>query len=185
MTCIGLLSDTHVPHRMPALPPALFERLDGVDLILHAGDLDDPAVLDQLGRIAPVQAVRGNLHLQAPWPNDQRLPLSLDLEIQGRRFLVTHGHLSFWRNVWDKHWLLWPDHRARANACLIKRLPRVFPGADVYVFGHSHRALVERRGGRLLVNPGAVCPTAGEVASVARLTLTPESVAAEIVPLAG
>jgi putative phosphoesterase len=70
MTCIGLLSDTHVPHRMPAL----FERLHGVDLILHAGDLDAPAVLDELGRVAPVQAVRGNLHLQAPWPNDLRLP---------------------------------------------------------------------------------------------------------------
>lgn len=183
MTCIGLLSDTHVPHRLPALPPALFDRLAGVDLILHAGDLDDPAILDELRQIAPVQAVRGNLHLQAPWPNDQHLPLSLDLEIAGQRIVVTHGHLSFWRNLWDKHWLLWPDHKGQANACLPKRLARAFPGADVYAFGHSHRALVERRDGALFVNPGAVCPTRGEIASVARLTVTPTNVEVAILPL--
>jgi putative phosphoesterase len=183
VTCIGLLSDTHVPHRMPALPQALFDRLVGVDLILHAGDLDDPSILNKLRQIAPVQAVRGNLHLQAPWPNDQRLPLSLDLEITGHRIIVTHGHLSFWCNLVEKRWLLWPDHKGRANAHLPKRLARAFPGADAYVFGHSHRALIERRDGALFVNPGAVCPTRGEIASVARLTVTPANVEAEIVPL--
>lgn len=183
MVRIGLVSDTHVPHRLPALPAALFERLAGVDLILHAGDLDDPAILDGLRRVAPVQAVRGNLHLQAPWPNDQRFPLSLDLEIAGQRIVVTHGHLSFWRNLWDKHWLLWPNQRARANARMVQRLPRAFPGADVYVFGHSHRALIERRDGAFFLNPGAACPTPGEVASVARLRVTPAGVEAEILPL--
>jgi putative phosphoesterase len=183
MTCIGLISDTHVPHRMPALPPTLFDRLAGVDLILHAGDLDAPAILDELRRIAPVRAVRGNRHLQAPWPNDQSLPLSLDLEIEGHRIVVTHGHLSFWNSLWEKLWLLWPDHRSRANALLVKRLARAFPGADVCIFGHSHRALVERRDGVLFVNPGAACPTEGEIASVARLKVTPDGVEAVVLPL--
>jgi putative phosphoesterase len=183
VTEIGLLSDTHVPHRMPVLPPAVFERLAGVDLILHAGDLDDPAILDELRRIAPVRAVRGNWHFLSPWPNDQSLPLTLDFEVEGRRFVVTHGHLSFWRNIWDKHWLLMPNHRARTNVRLVKRLSRVYPGADVYVFGHCHRALVEQRGGALFVNPGAVCPTRGEVASVARMRVTRDGVEVEILPL--
>jgi len=168
---------------MAALPPALYRRLEGVDLILHAGDLDDPAILDDLGRVAPVRAVRGNWHPLSPWPNDQRLPLYLDLHIEGRRIVVTHGHLSHWNTVWEKFWLLLPNQHARANRRLPRRLVRAFPAADVYVFGHSHRALVERRDGALFVNPGAVCPTDGEVASVARLTLAPGGVEAEILRL--
>lgn len=79
--------------------------------------------------------------------------------------------------------MLWPDHKGQANARLPKQLARVFPGADVYVFGHSHRALIERRGGALFVNPGAVCPTRGEIASVARLTVTPTNIEVAILPL--
>ncbi len=183
MAKIALLSDTHVPSRMPALPPALFDRLDGVDLILHAGDLDDPTILDELGQIAPAQAVRGNWHLRAPWPNDQSLPLALDLQIDGQRVVVSHGHLSPWRDLWEKYRLLWPDHRQRTNRRLIDRLAHAFPGADVYVFGHTHLALIERREGALFVNPGAVCPTKGVVPSIARLSVTPASVEAAIIPL--
>ena len=183
MAYIGLLADTHVPHRMTALPPVLFEQLAGVDLVLHAGDLDDLAVLDELCHVAPVQAVRGNLHLQAPWPNDQRLPLFRELQIEGQRIVLTHGHLSFWNSLWEKFWMVRPDHRMYANHRMMARMARVFPGADVYVFGHSHRALIERRGAALFVNPGAVCATRGEIASMARLRVMPDGVEAEIVPL--
>ncbi len=183
MVRIGLLADSHVPHRLPALPPAVFTHLSGVDLILHAGDLVDPAILKPLGRIAPVQAVRGNLHLQSPWPNDQRLPMYLDLNILGHRLLVTHGHLSHLRNLIEKWWLLLPNHPRFANHRLMKRLVRAFPGADVYIFGHSHRATVVRWRGALFVNPGATCPTRNETPSVARLTVTTEGVEAEILRL--
>jgi putative phosphoesterase len=168
---------------MPELPSAVFDLLAGVDLILHAGDLDDPAILEELRRIAPVQAVRGNIHLQAPWPNDQRLPLSLDLEIEGQRIVVTHGHLSLWYSFVEKLWMFVPDHHRHVNRALVKRVARAFPGADVYVFGHSHRALVERWEGALFVNPGAVCSTWGEAASVARLRVTAGGVEAEILRL--
>jgi putative phosphoesterase len=180
---IGLLSDTHVPARMRALPPVLFERLAGVDLLLHAGDLDDPSILDQLRQIAPVHAVRGNVHFQAPRPNDQGLPLYLDLEIESHRILLTHGHLSLWNTLREKVWLFLPDTPGRANRSIIRRLLRAFPGKDVYVFGHSHRAMTERQAGSLFINPGAVCPTRGEVASVARLTVTVSRVIARILPL--
>ena len=183
MAHIGLISDTHVPHRMAALPDALFDELAGVDLILHAGDLDDPRILDELRRIAPVKAVRGNWHLLAPWPNDQHLPVVRDLGIDGQRILLTHGHLSVWRTFTEKRWLLAPGHRQRANRHLVRRLANAFPGVDAYLFGHSHRALIERHDGALFVNPGSVCTSRGEVGSLARLTVTPEGVEAELVAL--
>src|SRR5438477_1199118 len=58
--CLGLVSDTHMPERCRALPPALFEVLLGVDLLLHAGDVGELAVLDRLSATAPVIAVHGN-----------------------------------------------------------------------------------------------------------------------------
>jgi putative phosphoesterase len=180
---VGLLADTHVPHRMAALPPSLFERLDGVDLILHAGDLDDPAILDELGRIAPAQAVRGNFHIQSPWPNDRRLPLFLDMVLAGQRVVVTHGHFSFWNSFWEKFGMWRSDHRLQVSARIMARVIRVVPHADVYVFGHTHLAMVRRQAGALFVNPGAVCPTRYTTPSVARLTLTPDRAKVEILPL--
>ena len=59
----GLLSDTHIPHRMKQLPDVVFDILDGVDVILHAGDVDRPGALEPLRQIAPVYAVRGNFHV--------------------------------------------------------------------------------------------------------------------------
>jgi putative phosphoesterase len=168
---------------MAALPTSVFERLAGVDLILHAGDVDDPTILDELGQIAPVQAVRGNRHLQSPWPNDQRLPLFLDMEVDGQRIIVTHGHLSLWNTVLDKPWLLIPRYRKQVNSCLMERVSRAFPGATVYIFGHTHRASAKWRDGVFFVNPGAVCPSPRDVPLVARLMVTPKSVEAEIVPI--
>ena len=54
---IGLLSDTHIPHRMTQLPQAVLDALVGVDVILHAGDVGELWVLDRLSAIAPVIAV--------------------------------------------------------------------------------------------------------------------------------
>jgi hypothetical protein len=168
---------------MPALPPAVFDLLAGVDLILHAGDLSDPAILEDLRRVAPVHAVRGNLHLQEPWPNDQRLPLSVELEIKGQRIVVTHGHLSLWNNLLDKLWMFVPDHHRHLNRILARRVARAFPSADVYVFGHTHQALVERWQEALFVNPGAVCPTRRKASSIARLQVIARGAEAEIISL--
>ena len=183
VTQIGLISDTHVPHRLRSLPTTVQERFSGVDLILHAGDLDDPTILDELGTIAPVMAVRGNFHFQSPWPNDQRLPLFLDLDFEGHRVFVTHGHLSFWNNLWEKFLLLRPDHQIVVNRLIVRRLARVFPGADVYVFGHTHRSLVERHHNALFVNPGAVCAAGRDSASVARLNVTANGIGVEVLLL--
>src|SRR5205809_4248652 len=89
VACIGLVSDTHMPERCAELPPALFEALTGVDLLLHAGDVGELWVLDRLSAIAPVVAVHGNddtAEAQRALPYQQLIPIA------GQRVLVTHSH---------------------------------------------------------------------------------------------
>lgn len=79
---IGLLSDTH-----GLLRPEALSALAGVDALIHAGDVGDPAILDALAAIAPVHAVRGNIDTHGPCA---ALPAHLTLELGGLRVLVTH-----------------------------------------------------------------------------------------------
>ena len=58
---VGVVSDTHIPSRAPAIPPGVFEAFEGVHLILHAGDVSVRAALDELAALAPVHAVAGNI----------------------------------------------------------------------------------------------------------------------------
>jgi hypothetical protein len=185
---VGLLSDTHIPHRMGCLPPEALEALAGVDLILHAGDVDDPAALAPLRALAPVHAVRGNVHLLDLSDGGASLPRTVRLELMGWRVLLIHGHqlglLSLWLKGRDvvRERMGWGDH-GYFNRHAGRRLARLHPEADVIVFGHSHRPLAERVGRALMVNPGAVCPSPGERASVGRMRLWPGGAAVEIVAL--
>lgn len=89
VACIGLLSDTHLPERLAALPPALFAVLRGVDLVLHAGDVGELGVLDCLSAIAPVVAVHGNDESA----NARReLPYQQIVTLAGQRLVLTHAH---------------------------------------------------------------------------------------------
>src|ERR671934_543327 len=84
---IGVVADTHHPEFLPDLPERLFELLEGVELILHAGDVGGRETLERLARIAPVQAVRGD--------HDRgltELPRERLLEASGRRIAVIHGN---------------------------------------------------------------------------------------------
>jgi len=129
---VGVISDTHIPKVGKSLPAEVLERLKGVDLILHAGDLVCLDALAQLEEIAPVEAVCGNMD----WPEVRgRLPESRVLELEGLRVGITHG--------------------SGAPLGIEKRVLRQFEGVDVVVFGHTHKALVEERGGVLLLNPGS------------------------------
>lgn len=110
--------------------PLVHERLAGVSLILHAGDVGGDDVLDELGLIAPVLAVYGNTDV----PGDPRLAPEIEREFGGVRVHVSHGHeLGSPR----------PESLLAAYS------------ADVIVYGHTHRQLVTRVEGRLVVNPGA------------------------------
>ena len=78
---IGILSDTH-----NMLRPEVLEALQGCDLILHAGDIAKPEILDKLRQIAPIKVVRGNN--DRAWAED--LPMQLAFELEGYRFFMTH-----------------------------------------------------------------------------------------------
>ena len=185
---VGLLSDTHIPHRLKQLPGAALEALSGVDLILHAGDVDDPAALEPLRAIAPVHAVRGNFHPQDFSDGGKALPALVEMQLAGQRLVLTHGHqpgpVGFFLKGLDviAHWMNLTDN-GHLNRRTVRRLVRLYPDADLIVFGHSHRAHVERVGRALLVNPGAVCSSSGEIPTVARMCLGVGAPEVEIIPL--
>lgn len=139
---IGLISDTHSLVR-----PEVFDALAGVELILHAGDVGGPAVLAELSAIAPVHAVYGNTDA----PGEPPLRAELNMELAGLSLHVSHGH-ELGSPTPDK---------------LFERY-----SADVLVYGHTHKPLVERAGTRLVVNPGAAGPRRFNLKpSVGRLTV--------------
>ena len=153
---IGLISDTH-----GLLRPEVHTVFARVDRILHAGDVCGDEILDELALIAPVQAVFGNCDV----PGDRRLSEALALEIDGVRIHVRHGHE------------LGRPRPAQVAAAY---------DADVCVYGHTHRQLIERVGSQLVVNPGAAGPRRFDLEpSIAMLTIADGRADAELIPLKG
>ncbi len=119
---IGIISDTHGLLRDEAV-----DTLRGVDLIIHAGDIDTPEVLSDLQRLAPVKAVRGNMD-RGKWA-DQLPPVEI----------ITIGGIS----IYVLHDLLQLDLDPKAAQI------------NVVVNGHTHRPLVEKKDSVLYINPGS------------------------------
>jgi uncharacterized protein len=111
---LGIISDTH-----GLLRPEVFELFQGVDRILHAGDIGSLDLLTELETIAPVSAVFGNTD---GFEVRARVPEVVDLELLGTRFVVVHGH---------QLGVPTPDG-----------LVGKFPDAEVIVFGHTHKPLL-------------------------------------------
>jgi putative phosphoesterase len=151
---IGLISDTH-----GLIRPEALDALAGVNLILHAGDVGGEHVLDALRAVAPVHAVFGNVDV-AGTPG---LLGHVDLEVDGIRLHVSHGH----------------ELGAPTPLRLVERYD-----ADVIVYGHTHRPLVERIGRQLIVNPGAAGPARFHLTpSIARLQIEARDCQADLVAL--
>ncbi len=150
-TLLGVVADTHCPEFIDRLPERLFVVLQDVRLILHAGDVNAPATLDALARIAPVEAVRGDHDRTL-----ESLPPTREVFVEGKRIVLVHGHRSRWLE--EPQTLLWTLSLGyfRPHAGLPRSLRRRFPDADVIVYGHTHRAHMRRVDGALLFNPGAV-----------------------------
>jgi putative phosphoesterase len=188
---IGLLSDTHIPHRMKHLPQAALDALADADVILHAGDVDDPAALEPLREIAPVHAVSGNFHILDLSDGGASLPEVIELELADKHVVLVHGHRPGPIGFLLKGLHVFAENiRLTDNGALnrrsARRLARTYPKADIIVFGHSHRAHVEWMGNTLLVNPGAVIKSGNrEQPSVARISIEKGKPKVEIIPLSG
>jgi uncharacterized protein len=146
-----VVADTHCPEFMDRLPDRIFEVLAGVDLILHAGDVNGEATLAELARIAPVEAVRGD--------HDRglaTLPAHREVVVEGRRIVVVHGNRSRWLE--EPATFLWTVSLGHyhPHGGLPASLRRRFPHADVIVHGHTHRPLIDASGEPLVFNPGGV-----------------------------
>jgi len=127
-----VLSDTHLNRPTPGLPEAITRAATGVDLIIHAGDFTVAEVYRQLGLLAPIEAVSGNMDeadLAARLP-DKRLTT-----LEGVNIGIIHGSGSAKQAL----------RRARA----------AFNQPDLIVFGHSHQPLREMMDGVLMFNPGS------------------------------
>jgi len=157
-----ILADTHVPRFRAELPEGLRPYLDACDVILHAGDVTDPALLDGLAAHAPVLAVRGNADGPdlAAWGAPERI----ETRIGGVEVAMVHD--------------------AGPSRGRPARLARWFPRAELVVYGHSHIPSVVRDGPRLFVNPGSPTWKRRQLhPTVALARLEPGGVSAALVEL--
>ena len=128
---IGVISDTHIPE-FKQLPPAIWQHFDGVERIIHAGDLSVLSVISELETIAPVVAVQGNVEEEEVM---LQLPIKREIMVGNCRIGIVH---------------ILGDSRNRTRVAR-----REFPNARVVIFGHSHIPWNEDADGQLLFNPGS------------------------------
>lgn len=148
---IGVISDTH-----GLLRPEALTALAGSDLIVHAGDIGKPEVLEALKTLAPLQVVRGNNDLKLPWAAsfaDQRV-----FDLAGHQALLLHD---------------------------IADVPAdLDPALRVVITGHSHKPSIDWRAGRLYLNPGSAGPRRFKLpVTVAVIEVEAGLLQARIVPL--
>ena len=128
---VGVISDTHIPH-FKQLPAAIWQHFEGVELIIHAGDLSVLSVIDELETIAPVVAVQGNIE----WEEVMlKLPIKREVVVGYCRIGIVH---------------ILGDTKTHARMAHLE-----FPDARVVVFGHSHIPYNQEHDGQLLFNPGS------------------------------
>jgi hypothetical protein len=155
---IGVISDTHIPSRAKEIPGKAFLVFQGAEYLIHAGDIVSLEVIEDLEKIAPVVAVKGNMD------RGINLPEMNSLEIEGWRIGVVHDSFSPWRMGKMKR-------IARENAF------------DVLIFGHTHRPFVREEDGKLFLNPGSPTNPFLSKPSVALLKVRKDRIEAEIINL--
>jgi hypothetical protein len=136
MVEVLLVSDSHVPSREPAIPEWVVERIEAAPYTVHAGDFDSPEALATVREAAnDLTAVRGNID-----PADIGLPDVATLDVEGVRFVVTHGTGPI-ENYRERVAGIVADHAA--------------DGPTVGVSGHTHQPMDETVDGYRLLNPGS------------------------------
>jgi len=147
---VGAISDTH-----GLLRPEVLKLFKSVDLILHAGDIGDRQILEQLMALAPTIAVRGN-NDKGEWA--RRIPESRQIDVGGISIFMIH----------DVKEITASSHS----------------GVDIILSGHSHKPSIERRDGILYLNPGSAGPRRFKLpVSVARITISKSQVTARLIEI--
>ncbi len=164
ITDIGVISDTHIPARGHHLPPRIYQVFEGVQLILHAGDLVDDKIIDDLKALAPLEAVAGNMD---PGHLKNSLGKLKVIRIGEADIGLMHGDLVGRRIDYEKVLGLFSPESLNA-----------------VVFGHLHEPVARTYSGILFFNPGsAVDPRRPAEPSCGRLTVSGSAVEGEIIYL--
>jgi len=160
---IGLTSDTHVPKRASNVPQKVFELFQNVDFIIHAGDLVELSVIDDLEQVAPVLAVHGNL--DSVEVNDA-LPVLNSLKIFDWKIGVMH------------------DLEVSNGSDKMVRIAKE-NGFNVLVYGHTHNPRINWEGEILYINPGSPTDPASFLnkPSVGLLQVTKSAITPQIINL--
>jgi putative phosphoesterase len=161
---VGLISDTHIPTRARCIPKKVFKIFENVDYIIHAGDLVELAVIDELEQLAPVLAVHGNM--DGPEVSGA-LPKLNSLKISDWKIGVTH------------------DPGTIFGMGRMREITR-HHSFNVLVYGHTHSPNIKWEGKTLYINPGS--PTNPEPpfltkSTVALLKITKETITPEIMQI--
>ena len=144
---IGIISDTH-----NKLPDEIFGIFEGVDIILHAGDIGSMDIITRLNQIAPTKAVYGNTDI---YSIASVLPSKLKIEIENLNFLLIHNIGNIKNFSWK---ILRGDYK---------------PIPDVVVYGHTHAPTFSRNSEILFINPGSAgLPRGGYPASVMKIKVS-------------
>ena len=155
---IGVLSDTHVPTIVKSLPPIIFDIFKGVDLIMHAGDIVDLSVLDDLRTIAPVEAVAGNMDTQSA---HGALPTKKVITLGRYSAGLIHGKFKI--------------------GIQREMIRKEFDDVDLIVYGHSHIPYWDRIDGVYFLNPGSPTDTRHAPYNSVALLEVGEDIKAEII----
>jgi len=158
---IGLISDTHVPKRAMRIPQKVFEVLKDADFIIHAGDLVELSVIDELEQIAPVLAVHGNMDSQ---------------EVRG--FLPELNSLK----IFDWKIGVMHDPNSVFGSGKMAEIAKK-NGFKVFVYGHTHSAKIDWAEKNLFINPGSPTDPASSVnkPSVGLLKITKQTITPQII----
>jgi len=154
---IGVLSDTHGDLRHVE---ECLKLMQGIELLLHAGDFYEDAHRIGLGAGLKVVAVTGNCDHMVKGPSEEMLAVG------SRRIYLTHGHL----------------YRVKHDLALLVQRSKAL-GVDVTVFGHTHTPTIFRREGMLFVNPGSPHSPRRSEASCAVLDVSRTGIKARIITL--
>ena len=154
----GIISDTHIYDRAMELPKIVFDEFSNVDLIIHCGDITDKDVLEWLGDIADVVAVKGNMDYL-------NLPKQEILDVNDIKIGIIHGDEIF----------------PRGDRLKLRLLGKEM-GVDVLISGHTHTPFIDDCKDILLLNPGSPTVPRCSIRSIMKLYLD-EKVSAKLIPI--